>query len=66
MRKSISGVLTSLVFLPALLLGCSGEEAPGSTVASPTFHRDVEPLLQEHCWSSSRTSAPSSRSARGW
>ncbi|WP_437964268.1 hypothetical protein WMF04_31710 [Sorangium sp. So ce260] len=51
MRYSTSGVLTSFAFLPALLLGCSGEEAPGSEAVSPTFHRDVEPLLQEHCMS---------------
>ncbi|WP_437313566.1 hypothetical protein [Sorangium sp. So ce385] len=51
MRKSMSFVLTSLAFLPALLLGCSGEEAPGSAGTSPTFHRDVEPLLQKHCMS---------------
>ena len=51
MRHSISGVFTLLGLVPALLLGCSGEDAPGPTAASPTFHRDVEPLLQEHCMS---------------
>ncbi|XXY51781.1 hypothetical protein WME91_11630 [Sorangium sp. So ce269] len=49
MPHSTSGLLTLLALAPALFLGCSGEEAPGSTAASPTFHRDVEPLLQEHC-----------------
>ncbi|WP_437954851.1 hypothetical protein WME76_25185 [Sorangium sp. So ce119] len=51
MRHSISGVFALLGLLPALLLGCSGEDAPGPTAASPTFHRDVEPLLQKHCMS---------------
>ncbi|MGK3992347.1 hypothetical protein [Sorangium sp. So ce1024] len=49
MRHSISGVFTVLGIVPALLLGCSSEEAPGPTAASPTFHRDVEPLLQQRC-----------------
>lgn len=51
MRNSTSGVLTLVALLPGFLLGCSGEEAPGSTAASPTFHRDVEPLLQKRCMS---------------
>ncbi len=49
MRTPISGTLTLLALTPALLLGCPGEEASSSPGAAPTFHRDVEPLLQKHC-----------------
>ncbi|WP_437743073.1 hypothetical protein WMF39_47475 [Sorangium sp. So ce1504] len=44
MRLLIHFVLPSAT---ALLLGCSAEAAPGAS--TPTFHRDIEPLLQKSC-----------------
>ncbi|AUX44983.1 hypothetical protein SOCE26_064530 [Sorangium cellulosum] len=51
MRNSISGALALLAFTPPLFLGCSGEGGPGPAAGAPTFHRDVEPLLQKRCMS---------------
>jgi hypothetical protein len=33
----------------SLLAACSGEGASGSAGAAPTFHKDVEPILQKSC-----------------
>jgi mono/diheme cytochrome c family protein len=35
-----------LVFLPVVALGCAAES---EETATPTYHRDVQPLIEQHC-----------------
>lgn len=56
-HRSILALASCLLAVP--MLGCSGDDAPatgGTTTGSaptdaPTFHADVEPILQKHCQS---------------
>src|SRR5262249_42238414 len=44
--------LPALAGLAAMLAGCSGDSMPGgsgSVTSGITFHKDVEPLLPQHC-----------------
>jgi len=39
------------IVLGLLLAGCSSSSAPPISGSTPTFHRDVEPIVQAHCQS---------------
>ncbi|MEP6994190.1 MAG: hypothetical protein ABI968_06670 [Acidobacteriota bacterium] len=42
-------LILALLALPAALQSLVGEKRLGSSVARPTFHASVEPILQAHC-----------------